>query len=148
MRLLLQLITPLFVVLCWHSSPSTAFVRPVRGASTTILHRHQAASAKDTPLELPTFDSEEDYLNYMETVSQLPKGFSVGTAAGTFVSVEAPALGNLPIKGTVIHLTEGPTDNWAAVFTKNKVRSDDQCCVGLPEGREHSERPKRRRFTL
>jgi N-acetylglutamate synthase/N-acetylornithine aminotransferase len=36
------------------------------------------------------------------------------------VSQEAPAMGKLPISGTVIHLTEGPTENWAAVFTKNK----------------------------
>ena len=45
----------------------------------------------------------------------------MGTASGNFVSVEAPAMGPLPIKATVIHLTEGPTDSWAAVFTSNKV---------------------------
>ncbi len=39
----------------------------------------------------------------------------------TFVSEEAPLLGNLPIKATVIHLTKGASDNWAAVFTKNRV---------------------------
>ena len=45
----------------------------------------------------------------------------MGTAKGTFVSVEAPALGPLPIKATVIHLTEGPSESWGAVFTGNRV---------------------------
>ena len=54
---------------------------------------------------------------------KLPSGFAVGTAKGTFVSAEAPAMGNLPIRATVIHLTEGPTDSWAAVFTSNKVNT-------------------------
>jgi hypothetical protein len=54
-------------------------------------------------------------------VAALPRGFATGTADGTFVSVEAPGLGQLPIRGTVIHLTQGPTDSWAAVYTKNRV---------------------------
>jgi hypothetical protein len=61
-------------------------------------------------------------MEYMRTVAALPSGFAVGTADGTFVSAEAPSMGNLPIRATVIYLTEGPTPNWAAVFTKNKVR--------------------------
>ena len=79
-------------------------------------------SSTDTPLVLPSFDTKQDYLSYLQERSQLPKGFATGTAKGTFVSQEAPAMGKLPISGTVIHLTEGPTENWAAVFTKNKVR--------------------------
>jgi hypothetical protein len=58
----------------------------------------------------------------MESVAGLPKGFATGTADGTFISKEAPGMGNLKIRGTVIYLTEGPTTNWAAVFTSNKVR--------------------------
>jgi hypothetical protein len=80
-------------------------------------------SATDTPTQLPDFASKEEYLSFMEGVSALPKGFATGTAKGTFVSQEAPLMGNLPIKGTVIYLTEGPTDSWAAVFTKNRVRT-------------------------
>ena len=81
-----------------------------------------ALRSADTPVELPSFGSSDEYLAYMEGVSALPKGFAIGTADGTFVSEEAPALGNLKIRGTVIQLTEGPTENWAAVFTKNRVR--------------------------
>ena len=81
-----------------------------------------AASAKDTPVQLPDFTDKESYLAYMESVASLPQGFATGTADGKFVSVEAPGMGPLPIRGTVIHLTEGPTESWAAVFTKNKVR--------------------------
>jgi hypothetical protein len=76
----------------------------------------------DTPETLPEFETAEKYLEYLATVSQLPKGFATGTADGTFISVEAPGLGNLKIRATVIHMTEGPTDNWAACFTSNKVR--------------------------
>lgn len=101
-------------------TPVGAFVSPspfVRGSWS--LHATQATT--DTPAVLPTFANKEEYLAYMEQVSSLPKGFATGTANGKFVSVEAPGLGPLPIRATVIYLTEGPTDNWAAVFTKNKV---------------------------
>lgn len=73
-------------------------------------------------MTLPEFANAEEYLEYMKPFSALPKGFATGTADGKFVSVEAPSLGALPIRGTVIQLTEGPTDSWAACFTSNKVR--------------------------
>ena len=78
------------------------------------------ASKEDTDAVLPEFSTLEEYMDYLSAASSLPKGFATGTASGTFVSVEAPALGPLPIKGTVIHLTDGPTDSWAACFTSNK----------------------------
>lgn len=84
----------------------------------TILLR---AGSQDTPETLPDFESAQAYLEYLESVSALPKGFATGTADGTFVSVEAPSLGDLKIRGTVIHVTNGPTDNWAACYTSNKV---------------------------
>jgi len=77
--------------------------------------------AADTDSILPSFNTQEEYTTYLKSAGQLPSGFAVGTATGEFVSVEAPAMGKLPIKATVIHLTEGPTDSWAAVFTSNKV---------------------------
>lgn len=99
------------------------------GASTAksgLYHRRRLpflrAGAQDTPETLPDFANKEEYLKFMEPLSGLPSGFATGTANGKFVSVEAPALGPLPIRGTVIHLTDGPTDNWAATFTKNKVK--------------------------
>lgn len=80
------------------------------------------ATAQDTPTTLPDFASKDDYLKFMEPLSGLPKGFATGTANGKFISKEAPAMGPLPIRGTVIYLADGPTNAWAAVFTKNKVR--------------------------
>ena len=77
---------------------------------------------QDTPTQLPEFINKDAYLEYMESVAALPQGFATGTADAKFISVEAPGMGPLPIRGTVIHLTNGPTDSWAAVFTKNKVR--------------------------
>jgi len=75
----------------------------------------------DTTDTLPTFNSEKEYLDYLHTVSQLPRGFATGSAEGKFTSAEAPSLGELPIRCTIISLTNGATDNWAAVFTTNKV---------------------------
>jgi hypothetical protein len=120
-----------FLVSAHH--PSTAFTNSMASvgsssSSTKMTGRHTTTSqsatqvSKDTPETLPEFPNVEAYLEYLETVSQLPKGFATGTADGTFVSVEAPGLGNLKIRATVIHLTDGPTDNWAACFTSNKVR--------------------------
>ena len=74
----------------------------------------------DTDVILPSFDTKEEYISYMRKAGALPAGFALGTAKGTFVSIEAPAMGQLPIKATVIHVTEGPTDSWAAVFTGNR----------------------------
>lgn len=72
----------------------------------------------------PEFQSKEEYDEFLRNpqVSALPKGFSCGSAVGSFISVEAPAMGNLPIKATVIALDQ-PTGSWAACFTKNKVNS-------------------------
>lgn len=74
----------------------------------------------DTDPILPSFSTKEEYTSYLKAAGKLPSGFAVGTATGEFISVEAPAMGKLPIKATVIHLTKGPTDSWAAVFTSNK----------------------------
>lgn len=111
------------------TSSSTAFVTVARPTSSHFAHRlHSSSSSSsstntaDTPAVLPDFADKQDYLKYMETVSRLPRGFAAGTADGKFVSEEAPAMGNLPIRGTVIYLTEGATENWAAVFTSNRVR--------------------------
>lgn len=76
---------------------------------------------KDTPSELPSFASKEEYEAFLMEASGLPSGFSIGSAVGSFVPLEAPAMGSLKIKGTIIHLPDGPTDNWGAVFTSNKV---------------------------
>lgn len=108
------------------ASASSAFVatpflsRPLLMRGGTSNGHNAAAFSGDTPVTLPDFENQEAYLEYMKGVSALPKGFATGTAKGTFVSKEAPSMGNLPIKGTIIHLTEGPAENWAAVFTSNK----------------------------
>ena len=106
------------------SSSCTAFSKSY---TSTQYHCRESSSssislrAADTDSNLPSFTSKEEYTTYLKSAGQLPLGFAVGTATGEFVSVEAPAMGKLPIKATVIHLTEGPTDSWAAVFTSNKV---------------------------
>mmetsp|Transcript_25394 Transcript_25394/g.55790 ORF Transcript_25394/g.55790 Transcript_25394/m.55790 type:complete len:489 (-) Transcript_25394:1305-2771(-) len=97
------------------TSSSTPF-----GAKPSTFATKTMASSVDTPETLPEFADVDEYLAYMDTVSQLPKGFATGTSDGTFISVEAPGLGNLKIRATVIQLTDGPTENWAACFTSNK----------------------------
>lgn len=102
-------------------APATAARTTSVGAARHISSQLWGSSSQDTPAQLPEFASQSDYLAYLETVSALPKGFAAGSADGTFVSVEAPAMGKLPIRATIITLTEGATDSWAAVFTTNKV---------------------------
>jgi len=75
---------------------------------------------KDTADELPPFQTQEEYTEYLVNASTLPKGFATGSAEASFVPNEAPSMGSLPIKGTIIHLVDGPTDSWAATFTENK----------------------------
>jgi len=70
---------------------------------------------------LPCFSDQDAYIAHLSKSSALPKGFSVGTASGTFVSSEAPAMGKLPIRATIVYLPEGPVSTWTAVFTKNKL---------------------------
>jgi hypothetical protein len=95
-------------------------------SSNQVLYSTTSNNVQDTPKVLPNFNNKEEYLSYMESVAVLPKGFATGTADGKFISVEAPGMGKLPIRGTVIYLTEGPTDSWAAVFTSNMV-----CCFRI-----------------
>ena len=87
-------------------------------------------SASSFQTENPTttneFKTKEEYLEYISSIASLPKGFATGTAEGTFVPQEAPSIGELPIRGTLIDLTEGPSESWAAVFTKNQVRHESR----------------------
>ena len=99
---------------------STLPITPIDPVITST-QQTAATGGVDTDATLPSFETKEEYTSYLKAAGKLPDGFAVGTASGTFVSVEAPALGDLPIRATVIHLTDGPTDSWAAVFTGNKV---------------------------
>lgn len=89
--------------------------------TTGVYPAKLGATREATSTAVPEFKTKEEYLSYLESVSSLPKGFATGTAEGQFVPVEAPLMGDLPIRATVIHLPDGPTDSWAAVFTKNRV---------------------------
>jgi hypothetical protein len=102
-------------------SAATTLGAATRSHNSRLLADAASSSSGDTPETLPDFENLDNYLAYMATISALPKGFATGTADGTFISQEAPLMGKLKIKGSVIHLTQGPTENWAAVFTSNKV---------------------------
>lgn len=113
----------LLLVLISSSRRALGFTSAAAGSSASYRPTAVFAS-KDTPIDLPDFANADEYLAYMESVSSLPRGFATGSGKGTFISKEAPSLGNLPIRGTVIQLTEGPTESWAACFTSNKVRKN------------------------
>ena len=104
---------------------------PITTTSTALYYN------KDTEPIFPSFDTKEDYINYITEASALPKGFSIGSAVGSFIPEEAPSKGSLPIKATLIHLTDGPTDNWAATFTQNRVCITSLCFVLLMYIRFH-----------
>jgi hypothetical protein len=127
--------TSVFSLLLLCSGQCFAFSALPTAAATKLPGRQwggkalAATNAGDTPTTLPEFENTEAYMSYLATVAALPKGFATGSASGKFVSVEAPAMGKLPIKGTIIYLTEGPSDNWAAVFTSNMVRKVIMCAL-------------------
>jgi hypothetical protein len=132
-----------FLVFASTHHPSCAFMMsttPSTPSTKTTTRQFASTSvSQDTPETLPEFPSVDAYLEYLETVSQLPKGFATGTADGTFISVEAPGLGNLKIRGTIIQMTEGPTESWAACFTSNKVSMRIGCrCLVRMLGKSHT----------
>ena len=120
-----QLLLLIIFLSGFNHHPTLAFSSVSRPSSTSTPSTSTSSlkMSADTPTVLPDFKTSEEYVSYMESVSSLPKGFATGTADGTFISQEAPGLGYLKIRATVIHLTDGPTDNWAACFTSNKVRA-------------------------
>lgn len=114
----------IFVILsslCYAQNAHSFQVQPAvpKMRSGTRLHAGGDKSS-DTDTSLPSFYSREDYIQYLSNASALPKGFSCGVATGQFVGVEAPQLGYLKIRGTVIYLPDGPSNTWAATFTRNR----------------------------
>jgi hypothetical protein len=114
------------LVLILQFSPSSTFVisPSIQKYKTPSIQSTLYATTefgKDTASTFPPFANEDEYLKYITEASALPQGFSTGSAVGKFIPEEAPSMGYLPIKATIIHLTDGPTDNWAATFTQNKV---------------------------
>ena len=63
------------------------------------------------------FKSSKDYLSYLEKISELPTGFSIGTSRFSFKPFEVEKV--LPMNLTIISLDK-PTDTFAAMFTSNK----------------------------
>ena len=130
-------LTCLVSALAIHSSDSFAMHTPTKLAQSRAFTTATTSSSsslgssryleglesfdKDTDLELPTFVSRDDYFGYLAERSGLPQGFQTGVASGHFQSVEAPGLGFLPIRATVVYLPDGPTESWAACFTSNRV---------------------------
>ena len=63
------------------------------------------------------FSDQAAYLRYLESISALPEGFSVGAARFSFKPFEVDK--TLPMNLTLITTVE-PTDSFAAMFTSNK----------------------------
>ena len=69
-------------------------------------------------LSMPSkFKSQIEYLNNLEKISSLPKGFSIGTTRFSFKPFEVDK--NLFMNLTVIKLDK-PTESFSAMFTKNE----------------------------
>ncbi|CAM9197949.1 unnamed protein product, partial [Heterosigma akashiwo] len=64
------------------------------------------------------FESEQQYLEHLESQAALPEGFQIGVTGFEFRPVELPS-SNAKMKLTAIVLDE-PTDAFAACFTKNR----------------------------
>lgn len=62
------------------------------------------------------FETQRQYLDYLKSISGLPKGFKVGTSRFQFKPFEVNKL--LPMNLTLI-VTDEPTDSFAACLTSN-----------------------------
>lgn len=63
------------------------------------------------------FVNQKDYLEYLTTISELPKGFSVGNSRFNFKPFEVEK--TLPMNVTII-MADKPTSSFAAMFTSNQ----------------------------
>lgn len=68
--------------------------------------------------DLGAFTSSDQYIDHLNTVSQLPQGFSVGATRFLFTPFEVTNK-QLPMNLTIIALDK-PSDSFAAVFTSNR----------------------------
>ena len=63
------------------------------------------------------FINQKEYLEYLETISKLPEGFSVGNSRFNFKPFEVEK--TLPMNVTII-MSDKPTSSFAAMFTSNQ----------------------------
>jgi glutamate N-acetyltransferase/amino-acid N-acetyltransferase len=73
---------------------------------------------RSSPAELPEFETESHYREYLESVSRLPAGFRVSTGNLSFVPSERPTLEPYRMNLSLI-LADRPVTSFAGVFTKN-----------------------------
>jgi len=104
------------------AAATSAFITSRSSIARAIPNNAKTTTTTTTLLatNVPECSSKQEYEAHLDTIGALPKGFATGTAKGTFVPEDVPSMGELNVEGTVIHLTQGPTDSWAATFTKNK----------------------------
>lgn len=63
------------------------------------------------------YANQEEYLDYLATISKLPEGFSVGNSRFSFKPFEVDK--TLPMNVTII-MADKPTSSFAAMFTSNQ----------------------------
>lgn len=63
------------------------------------------------------FINQKEYIDYLQTISKLPEGFSVGNSRFNFKPFEVDK--TLPMNVTII-MADKPTSSFAAMFTSNQ----------------------------
>ena len=63
------------------------------------------------------FVNQKEYVEYLQTISKLPEGFSVGNSRFNFKPFEVDK--TLPMNVTII-MADKPTSSFAAMFTSNQ----------------------------
>lgn len=84
----------------------------------STIHRSSLQTSLSMKVEQLSFASVTDYVAYLKTVSQLPKGFSVAATRFPFTPYEVAGK-TLPMNLTLIALDK-PTESFAVTFTANK----------------------------
>ena len=88
-------------------------------AGTRLLRRSTSTSAAATPASLETFNSAEEHLDHLATISTMPEGWSTATTSFSFNPRELPTL-DASMTLTMLSLDDPKgTAAWAAMFTKN-----------------------------
>lgn len=96
---------------CFNITQSLSVTTAVR-----ILQRNKNSMALQSNTGVGYTDQKE-YLAYLETISALPQGFSVGNSRFNFKPFEVQK--TLPMNVTII-MADKPTSSFAAMFTSNQ----------------------------
>ena len=105
----------LLILILVEAAPGASYVFPQWPSARQAMKVHHSLQREDTA-RYAGFHDQNEYLNSLKAVSQLPEGFMVGATRFSFRPFEVDK--TLVMNLTIIK-TDEPTDAFAAMFTSN-----------------------------